>query len=71
LVASEVRLAAGERDLIVAGYALLAATGQLVLEKVQGQVPAKAAGKRDASRAAKSAAAGDGQPWGAVVNPRR
>ncbi len=71
LVASEVRLAAGERDLIVAGYALLAATGQLVLENVQGQVPAKAAGKRDASRAAKSAAAGDGQPWGAVVNPRR
>ncbi|HEX6391301.1 MAG TPA: TolC family outer membrane protein [Solirubrobacteraceae bacterium] len=41
LVASEVRLAAGERDVVVAAYALLSATGQLTLERIQGQVPPK------------------------------
>ncbi len=73
LVASEVRLAASERDLIVASYALLSVTGQLSLDSAPESPRGPNLSSKDASppvkRAASVKSAAD-QPWQAVITKK-
>jgi outer membrane protein len=72
LVGSEVRVASSERDLIVAAYALLSATGQLTLGGAPGpDYASKGGAKSSAARETRSAEADDGQAWGPVVKKER
>ena len=73
LVASEVRLAASERDLIVASYALLSVTGQLSLDGPQEARQTAAVHTSDDEKPVKRAAKVKGaqdQPWQAVITKK-
>ena len=73
LVASEERLAAGERDLIVAAYALLAVTGQLTLREAQGssKTAAAASAETKSERGKRKADAPNSSAWRPVINRTR